>query len=269
MYNSVWFLGDGFLEITFDKYFRDIRSQDGKLDDIQAHYDTLKLCHGYNNNQVGNILKRLRNLFVEAINNMYLLPKAVVIVLDDDMLDEFNHYKSGLTTGIGKMVEWIVNEIHEIITDYKEDLPSKSHKFKYPTVLWCLIPLHQVYDHYNEFKTKFNNAIIRMVKLFREMNYLQLSKWNEEDTTYFTAGQINPIGLAVYWNAINSAFEAWDRDQLRFKGRFHEPQCSLSQGDSVSSHREKTLHAHGGSAPEHNQTTHFHRERQGNYDKYH
>ena len=35
---------------------------------------------------------------------------------------------------------------------------SKSRKFKYPTILWTLIPLHYIYDHYNDYKEKFNKT---------------------------------------------------------------------------------------------------------------
>ena len=163
-----------------------------------AHYDTSGFSTSYNTVIPGNILNRIVNLLIQAINTHVLLPKAVIIVLDDDMLDELNHYKSGITRSIGEMIEWIFIQIHRIVTAHKEQLPSKSRKFKYPTILWCLIPCHKVYNHYNEYKSIFNKAIIDTVKLFREMSYLELKAWNPDNLEYFTAGTINPQGFSCY-----------------------------------------------------------------------
>ena len=110
-------------------------SDKGKLPYIPAHYAAKAFHHDYNNNQMGNILNRIRNLVVEAINAEVLLPKAIVIVLNDDMLDALDHYQTGISISIGRMVEWEVNEIHSIVAKHKENLPSRSSRFKYPMIL--------------------------------------------------------------------------------------------------------------------------------------
>ena len=63
---------------------------------INAHYDTILAVRDMEPENNEN-LSRLRNALVETINQQLLLPKAIILVLDDDMLDELDHYKTGIT----------------------------------------------------------------------------------------------------------------------------------------------------------------------------
>ena len=156
-----------FLTHSYKQFFENGCGPGGKLGYIKAHYDVSAYYYQYEDNPQGNTLNRLRNLLVSAINEEILLPKAILIVLDDDLMDELNHYNTGISASIGKLIEWVMNEMHHIVTSHK--LPSKARKFKFPTILWALIPTHQVYDHYNEFKKKFNKVVVNTANLFKEM----------------------------------------------------------------------------------------------------
>ena len=213
-YDKVWVIGDSFVNNTFSQYFQNAFHLDGSVNYIKAHYDTTGFCktdNGFN----PNILSRIQNALIHGINQQVLLPKAIILVFDD-ILDALDHYKSGLSYAIGCTVEWLANQIHRIITAHKEKLPSKSQKFKYPMILWCLIPYHEIYSHYNDFKHKFNCSVVKTTALFREMETLQLDVlWDRNRLDYFTAGRINAVGLSTYWNAVSAAFETWDRDQMK------------------------------------------------------
>ena len=202
---------------TFYQFQQNARSQDGKLDYINAHYDTILVVRDMEPENNENLLSPLRNALVETINQQLLLPKAIILVLDDDMLDELDHYKTGITTSIGQLVEWLANQLHRIITNYKEAMPSKSHKFRYPTLLWCLIPQHTVYDQYNGSKAKFNKSVLCTIQLFHEMTALELTLWKEDNLDYCENGTLSATGLTTYWQAINRAFELWDWEQMKQK----------------------------------------------------
>ena len=215
-YDKVWFLGESFLATSFDNYYQkpiNKRSSNGKhLFYTRAHYDVTGFTKGtmLPSNNYPNILVRLKNALISGLNEQVLLP----IVLDDDLMDALNHYKEGFSLSIGKLMEWLANEFHDLIAKHKEKLPSKSRKFKYPCILWCKIPLHEIYGEYNEFKGKFNRSLEKMVPLFREMETLEV-KWDDKDLSYFSAGRISPHGLRTYWAAIDKAFENWDKEQMK------------------------------------------------------
>ena len=114
-YDRIWMIGDEFMLNSYNQFSDDVRGPDGKLEYIKAHYDTTGYCNASRNISLGNVLAKLCDLLVLGINEQALLPKAILIVLDDDLLDALDHYKPGITTAIGKMVEWIANQYHRII----------------------------------------------------------------------------------------------------------------------------------------------------------
>ena len=249
-YERTWIIGDGFLAHSYQQYFFDVWGPQGKLPYLLAHTDSAVFCHENRQNLPGNILSRLRNLLVCGINDEILLPKAILIILDDDMMDDLDHYDHGITNSIGRMIEWIMNEMHRIINDHKNKLPSKARKFKFPTVLWYLIPLHEVYDQYSDFKKKFNKAVITTSKLFREVQYVQLdsSSWNFKDESYFANGRFTADGLKAYWHGINQAYKNWDRIQMKnllSPPVFGQPEAGCPRTNEIihpkNWHRERPL----------------------------
>ena len=259
-YEKVWILGDGFMAHSFTQHFQDVYSSSNKTGYIRAHYDVTPLCNG----TVGkggnrNILNRLQNTLVAEINRQILLPKAIVIVVDNDITDTFNHYNYRFSQAIDDITEWFRNQFHRIIKGHKEKLPSRSRKFKFPTILWAEIPLHEIYGHYNEYKKKYNESIRRVASLFCEMTTLSLSSsWSFTELSYFSEGKINGNGLSTYWQAINDAFENWDRAQMN---ALQNKENSASHHPNYNSHQQSFNSCQGNKA--------FYHERWENYDRVH
>ena len=61
-----------------------------------------------------------------GIKKEVLLPKAVIIILEGDLLQAANHYDKGLSKLLAPWVHWIMTEIHRATTAYKEKLPPKK-----------------------------------------------------------------------------------------------------------------------------------------------
>ena len=219
-YDSVWFIADKFMDQSFKQHLISARSEDGKLDYIKAHYNVFGFYDQSNLEELEttaeeNLLLNLKRRLSKAINEHILLPKAIIIALHDNLLDYINHYEKGISVALGIALESLTNEFHSIINDYKQKLPSKARKYKYPTIFWVMIPQHIIYDQYNDFKEKFNIAVKKSVKNFREMETLVVKKWDKKETEYFTDGNFSELGFATYWHGINEAFEEWDRNMMR------------------------------------------------------
>ena len=279
-YDRIWFIGDSFLNTSFQQYFMDVHLPNGKMGYILAHYDYLE-CYSLleDIDLEMNVLAKLRNQLVAAINTEVLLPKAIIIVLDDDIMDALNYYDSGITQAIGRIIEWLAGEFHKSVNNHKQSLQSKSHKYKYPAILWMKIPSHTVYDHYNEFKWKFNKCLEKTSDLYREMSTLSLSTWDPRDLQYFSNGSINGHGLATYWQSVDDAFQTWDRLQMKEPlilqhADSNQQRTDRQQGDNYNMDDYNTVQgkptargAHTYKTP-HNPCT-WHRERNSNYNKYH
>ena len=210
----------------------------------KIHYNVTGFCKEKAlSSGIQNILIKLKMALIRALNEQVLLPKAIVIVVDDDIMDSLHHYDAGFSYSIGILIEWLCNEFHDIIKDLKDQLPSKARKFKYPTILWATIPLHEVYGEYNNFKEKFNKCIKKTTSLFCEMGYLEIT-WNMKDLAFFDDGRISSVGLSTYWSLIDAAFERWDRSQMKNQCLKLPPQSSVLKKPTTI--RQKNLQGQTG-----------------------
>ena len=137
-YEHIWILGDDFVARTAGPHFQHNYETKQKLGYIRAHYDTTIICSGTTSRDLmeDNILGRIHNNYVQAVEDQVLLPKAVIIVLEDDMIKTANHFKKGSSTIFDNWLKWITNDLFKITAAYKEKLPTKSRKFKYPHSFW-------------------------------------------------------------------------------------------------------------------------------------
>ena len=156
----------------------------------------------------------IRSNYIEAINKHTLLPKWVMIIMENDLIKATNHYKSGATLALGPQLDWLANEIHRLTSSQKERLPTKSRKFKYPQILWIPAIYHDDLRD-NEYREKFNDSLNAVVSMHREMKVLKLHTWDPMDRPCVTKKKMNAHGLSKYWDALSDAFQAWDKEQMR------------------------------------------------------
>ena len=218
-YDKVWIIGDDFMARTFSQYFQHAFLE-AEVDPgyIRIHYDTSGYCSAkLTHNMISrNVLSYIRNGFVQAINAQILLPKYVIVVMEEDMIRAMNHYEKGARALYLKCIKWIMKEFHRVTTAYKEKLPTKSRKFKYPQILWVPTMTHLELKPINEYITMWNDCLETTAQGYKEMHILKLHTWDPEDrTTYSEEGEMNASGFAKYWVAVNDAFQAWDKEQMK------------------------------------------------------
>ena len=212
---------------TYGPYFQDIyQTLEETPSYMRLHYDTTGF---YNPSQTKDLKKRkdsviaaIRNNFVLGINEQVLLPKAIIIVLEEDLIKSTNHFKKGASIVIEAAINWLAEELHRIAITHKASLPSKSCKFKYPQFLWVAATYHDNYGNGNFYRQKFNDILSEITSKYREMQMLHLYAWDEKNTSKFNErGKLNSEGFTKYWSALNDAFQAWDKDQFK---SLHKPQ---------------------------------------------
>ena len=201
---------------SFAQYFQNAYFDSGKIGYIRAHYDITSVCSGRIDASGRNIISRLRNHLVHLMNEQVVPPKAIIIILDDEMLKELNHFKPGISEALGRLFEWLLNQFHRLMTAHKEKLPTKSRKFKFPTFIWFNLPTHNGFK-YDEYRIKYNAALEKAVILFQEMKLLKFLNWDAEDNDLISDSKFTSFGLTKYWMSVNDAFEIWDRDQMQIQ----------------------------------------------------
>ena len=206
---------------TYGPYFQDIYNTEGEEGYIRTHYDATGFYHASLTKDFrkrgDTLMAELKKNFIEAINEHVLLPKAVIIVLEEDLIKAANHFKKGAGIVYQTAVDWLFTELHRISVSYKEKLPSKARKFRNPQFLWVAATYHDRYGNGNFYREKFNTALKNAAAKYREMQILHLHSWDQKDESKFCNGKLTADGFSKYWIALNDAFQAWDKEQMRLQ----------------------------------------------------
>ena len=226
-YKKVWIIGDEFVAKSYGPYFQQCYGKDenDRPGYIKTHYDTTGFCSGSLSVQMHhrNVIGRVHNNLIDAINSQVLLPKVIVVVIEDDLLNAVDHFKIGASDALGPCIEWMFKEFHRTIAAYKEKLPTKARKFKYPQILWVAPVFHDGFGNGNYYREKHARLIQKLAEDYREMHVLYLPMWNTQDMHLVAGKKMTANGLSKYWEAVNDSFQSWDKAQMRqamnFKGK--------------------------------------------------
>ena len=208
---------------SFATYFQLMaKEEDERVNNtyIKNHYDTAGFCSGGLSREMlnRNIISRVRNCFIAAVNQEILFPKAIIIILENDVIKAANQPVTSLRRYMEPLIQWLGKEHHQLTSAYKEKLPSKARKFKFPTFLWIQAVSHKVWDRdNNKSRSIFNEIIEEVADKYKEMQTLQLHSWDQENVTSLigkNGDNLSSQGLTRYWEAINDTYQAWDKEQM-------------------------------------------------------
>ena len=208
-YEEIWIVGDDFMADTVGQYLQS-DNQEGKPY-MRERYET-RIFPNTSLYAVKSITTKLHNNLVPAIREQKLLPKAVIFVIDDDLIKNVNYDHMGISEIFGQLLKDLMSGINRMISSYKENLPNKAKRYNYPTILWVEVPIHKnMPEHWKILRKKFSSCQESCAKFFPGMNTLYLKKvWDQNESEFFSDRRFTAKGLTAYWMSIDSAFWHWD-----------------------------------------------------------
>ena len=132
-----------------------------------------------------------------AIKSGVVLPRFIVMVLDDDIIDYLSFKGEGVASVHGEMLEWLVQNINNLIITQKELLPANAVEEASPMVYWVALPSHKLFCE-KERVARIKSLNMKVIKLKEIWSYDDMSLINP-------AGKISKLGLLAYWKAIDAA----------------------------------------------------------------
>ena len=105
-----------------------------------------------------NILSRILAQLAKAIMENVIFPKAIVIVLDDDMIRALKPTECGATILFDRIIKWLFREIDGMISTRKDQLPKRAVKEGYPKLYWVEAPQHKNFTN-NLLRRKLNSVV--------------------------------------------------------------------------------------------------------------
>ena len=172
---------------------------------IKENFNIDIFCQSKYENSDRNMLNRIRNSFIQGINKCSHLPKLIVLVLDDDIIEYIDYEGQGLSTLIGMCVEWLCKEFEYLVKLAKKALPAKAVRDGYPQIYWVAPPHHKFLD--NHLRTKMTNVLEVALKDFKDIRLIRMKeKWNyNNDEMVNSYGQFTEYGWCTYWSSVDAA----------------------------------------------------------------
>ena len=170
----------------------------------------------------GDILGRIRNNFIKAINKEILLPKLIVVVMDNDVSRNIHFDNFRISKIFGENLNYMLNNVHRIILGHKDTLPARAKKYKYPTIMWITPPGHIVFSD-NGPRQKFAKCVDTVAQLHNEMRVMKLKQWDFADkslvveTNNMGGYRFTSHGLLKYWMSVDGAIQYWDTGAADWK----------------------------------------------------
>ena len=217
--DELWLVGDNFMSTTYRQHFLLRKNKEfNETSFMKNEFDFKPFCNSRYNSVMSNMLVRLQNTFAGALNKNKLLPKYVLVILDDDLITYLKFKGQGVSVLLGDWLTWLVDSFQDLIQMRKDQLPSKSKKDSYPCLYWCAAPTHNNYSQErNELRRKYNQCVETIMKNNNNKNMRLIrfkDKWSVFDNSLVVNDQTTDHGLNVYWEAIDASF--------RFNAMRHE-----------------------------------------------
>ena len=168
-----------------------------------------------------NIISRVHNCLLKALQVEIVLPKLIVMVLDNDIVHNVDEVPRFVckTEVLGKIMAYLFKELHKVIMTYKEALPNRARRYKYPQIIWIAPPENVNFTRdENRLRSKFTYCLNWLCAMYDEMHTLELKKiWDTEDGNLFVpdAARFTAEGYLRYWSAVDKTVKYFDSTVCR------------------------------------------------------
>ena len=159
-----------------------------------------------------SLLARVRNSLVRSINNCIILPRIIVVVLEDELLNEVKTNDYGLSQDYSRRIKWLMNEFRKVIDTINDYVPQNAKSTGFPKFLWISPTRHRNYKN-NALRKKFGSCIEAQAKLVENTTCLRLvQKWDFNDSSIFLEQEqrFSNQGKFDFWAAVDKTIEFYD-----------------------------------------------------------
>ena len=160
-------------------------------------------------------LSRFRNLIYKAFNKFNRLPKYIVIIFEEDLVNATDYNDFGLADIYQQLLEWIIKEYHRSVITIKDRLPNKAARMHQPHIIFIAPSVHRNYKNDNK-RRKFTLALekaARESRNFLDMSTYRLRKqWDPEDNMLVSRAlhKMTETGLRAFWTSVEKTVRYCD-----------------------------------------------------------
>ena len=172
---------------------------------MKTRFEVTAFCNSRFDSNEKNILIRMQNALITAMETQVKLPKYIVVVLNDDLIEFARFTGQGVSGIYGKYLTTLAASLKKLILERKTQLPIKAKRENYPLMYWVQAPVHRHLKHL-QMRTKFNLCLESVIKNMQEMRTIKLKEvWKYNDSKLVCGGELSVEGLSCFWRAIDAS----------------------------------------------------------------
>ena len=207
-----WLLGDDFFRSLFGSLAAirtQVRINDKPQPYIYNHFE-VKALH---KNSYGNTKSRLARIFNSMVDEMNVevkIPKAIVVILDCDVIEMAEKSEYGIRKLLYECFNWLVENINLELHDREEALykknPGALFDINEPKIIWVapvVRPTTSALKNVFSLVQKFTAVMEECLEDKANNVILQLASINEL-VCFDVSGRLTPIGKECFWREVMS-----------------------------------------------------------------
>ena len=175
------------------------------------------------NSAIRNVLSRIVNSMIKALNDTLKMPRIIIVIPDWDILKfvDKTQYGFGTKTMVESALTWIVEQMERAIDAKKDNLRRRrpgSIISNEPKVIWVkMLSRLNMRDNTLAFRATFNKALEST--LAAKLNhYIIDPNENMFEKYYFDSNKnITAAGIQHLWNEIDQQVELFEKRKLSLK----------------------------------------------------
>ena len=157
-------------------------------------------------------LSRYRNIIVKAFQKFNRLPRLIVVIFEDDIVQAIDKAEQGISQAYEVLLSWLVKEHHRSVMTIKERLPTKALRQGWPHILYMAPTIHKYYrnDNLRKSFTRALESVARRNRNFENMSTLRLwNYWDKDDSRLYNKERnyITHDGISTFWQALHSSIK--------------------------------------------------------------
>ena len=246
--SDLWFIGDAFLNeiyhtLSYLKTEANAARNTKRQMPYMYDYYNIKCFTPNPSSVLKNVMARIVNCFIKALNDHNKLPRLVIIIPDVDILKQINHFGFGVKLLLHEAIDWILNQMQRAVEAKIDILRNKrpgAVVVNEPKFIWVkAINRLNGYSKVLALRRKFNETLEG--HLAGKMNHYILDVNDKLADCNFCDqnNKLNGFGRERFWMKVDRGIELFDKRKINLRPRVHTDKSFNTQEDGGSRERRQ------------------------------
>ena len=166
---------------------------------------------------------RIRNNVAFAMREFTYLPKFMMIILEDDILEAIHQPYKHLKVIFDRIIKWLSNQIWRLVQSQNEMLPKKAQRNT--EIIWLIPTVHRGYDN-NEQCQLFSESLKNYIATMDYQRVIELKQlWDPDNQNFVVNKRVSAEGKNVFWRAFDRTIRFCDTVLNANKDKINERFC--------------------------------------------